>query len=89
MTELMVNQARCAVDIDLFFTIASHHRESVKGPKVRRDTCPGRGQQLRNPKYCSRIQAVIAHRSLFEGPQACSLALQPAAGELCVRGVVV
>lgn len=32
MTELMVNEARCDMDID-FFPIASHHLESAKGPK--------------------------------------------------------
>lgn len=48
MTELMINQARCAVDTHLFVTVASHHLGAAKGPKVRSDTCPGRGQQLGN-----------------------------------------
>lgn len=42
MTELMVNQARCAVDIDLFFTIASHHLESAKGSK--KEVMPARAE---------------------------------------------
>lgn len=57
MTELTVIQARCAVDIDLFFTIASHHLESAKGPKVRSGTCPGRGQQLGNQNIVTGLHS--------------------------------